>query len=253
MVSDDFPDDSALETEFCECRKYTCPIEDIDGDELGMLVSEGYIRVDEAAGWAILADRGWDWCRHRRAKNRAAGDSFGDWLPHFVSKADFAARTDMPIEDVEAACAGRLALATNRIGFVDVNLGREILGIDGHCDFFSPQDGAYARPDAISDSMHQPGGWVYVSNVRTVFRQHDLQIEIYSVEDPDGGYDWVSLGRIYGPRGHIAEIPLDDDGMTMMPYDTAAAILRDHAEVELTEEMLTAAWPDPSDWRAFRT
>jgi len=252
MSDDYFPDRSSLETVFCMDYSYSAFLDDLDPD-VPRLVAEGYIRIDQTAGWAILAERGWDWCRHERGKNRDGGDSFSGRIPHFMSKADFAAKADMTIEAVEAACAGPIALATNSIGFVDSNLAGEMLGLELRYADFSPPADAYPRPESISDEMHQPGGWVYVSNVRPIFRQHDLQIEIASVDRPDRQRGYLSIGCIYGPRGHIAAIPLDDDGMTMMPWATAAAILRDHAQVALTKEMLTAAWPPASDWMAFRT
>ena len=252
MSNDCFPDLSVLETEFCMNYSYSSPIDDFDAGELSRLVSEGYLHVDHATGWAILTERGWDWCRHERGRNRDGGDSFSGMMPLYMSKADFAAKVDLSIEAVEKACSGPIALATNAIGFVDYYLATLMLDLGHPYGYFTAPADAYPRPESISDEMHRPGGWVYVSNVRPIFRQHDLQIEIASLDRPDRQRGYVSHGLIYGPRGHIAEIPLDDDGMTMMPWQTAAAILRDHAQVELTKEMLTAAWPDESDWRAFR-
>lgn len=259
-MDDAFPDGSALEYRFCNALSYAADVDDIndcDPDDLERLIAEGYVIVDKRKRIAMLTAEGWDWCRYERGRNRAYGDSFSGPMPLFMSKEAFAERVGKSLKAVERASISRIAPAVNSIGYIDYNLALDLWAIpDQRIVYFEAPGDAYPRPKEISRKLWTPGGWVYVPYIRPLFRLHELQIE-YCARDwhpLDEGIDedleqtrppeHFTEGLVYGPRGHIAVIRLDDDGTLLMPWDTAAAILRDHAGVEMTYPMIKATWPE---------
>lgn len=257
---DDFPDGTSFEYSFSMNYSYIVPVSELDDDELPQMVEEDYVRLDERNGLAILTRKGWEWCRYEHSRNRDGGDTFLGTVPLFMSKADLAERLSWSLEHVEAECSDRFAPALNAIGYLDYNHVAEILRIREAS--FEPTC-VYPRPTETVQRINVPGGWVYVPHVRALFQKHDLEIELTvadlgdrldGTDEPDEvreqlqnhGHCYVSWGVVYGPRGHIAYVELDDDGTPNMPWAIAEAILRDHAGVpELTAEMWRGMVQDP--------
>ncbi|WP_066725837.1 MULTISPECIES: hypothetical protein [Hyphomicrobiales] len=263
MDDDNFPDGTSLEFSFSMNYSYIVPLSELDEpDELARMIAEDYVRLDERNGLAILTRKGWGWCRYEHSRNRDGGDTFLGTVPLYMSKADLAERLKWPVEQVEAECADRFAPALNSVGYVDYNHVAEIIGLPDAS--FAPTC-VYPRPASPEPYMNVVGGWLYVPHVRQLFQQHDLEIELTVADLGDRldgtdepadvreqlrkhGHCYVSWGVVYGPRGHIAYVELDDDGTPHMPWSIAESILREHAGVEtLTFEMLKAAAKDGCD------
>lgn len=263
MDNDYFPDGSAFEWHFSMQYSYIVPLADLDEpDELKRMVDEGYVRLDEPNSLAILTRKGWEWCRYEHSRNRDQGDQFLGTVPLYLSKSDLAKRIGWTEEDVEVACVDRFAAAVNSIGHVDYNHVAMILGRPE--ELFKPTC-VYPTPKTIEPYINETTGWLYVPHVRQLFQQHDLEIELTVAdlgdrldgtdepEDLPHGHKYVSWGVVYGPRGHIAYVELEDDGTPLMPWATAEAILRDHAGVEaLTEEILASVSTEGRNHRRDR-
>lgn len=264
MTFDNFPDGTGFEYSFCMNYSYIVPLASLDEpDELARLIDEDYVRVDQRNSLAILTRKGWEWCRYERGRNRDQGDSFWGTMPLYMSKSDLAKRIRCCEADVERACESWFAAAINRLGYVDYN---HVCAIIRRNDATFEPTCVYPRPVTIEPIIGEPGGWVYVPYIRPLFQQHDIEIELAATDignrldgtddvddEPYGGRGYATWGVVYGPRGHIAYIELDDDGTPHMPWETAEAILRDHAGVEkLTKDMVESAWPPAFTYRADR-
>lgn len=263
MSHDYFPDGSTFEYHFSMNYSYIVPLTDLDEpEELARMVAEDYVRLDKRNSLAILTRKGWEWCSYEHSRNRDQGDQLLGAVPLFMSKDDLVKRLRWPDGEVERVADDWFSAARNSIGFFDYN---HVAAIVGRSKARFEPTCVYPTPKTIEAYVNEPVGWLYVPLVRQLFQQHDLEIELTvadvgdrldGTDEPEDnekayGHRYVSWGVVYGPRGHIAYVELEDDGTPLMPWATAEAILRDHAGVEaLTAEMMESVVTD--DWNHRR-